>query len=73
MIRGSPASLAFDLDLTIPHHYHHQWRYSPESGLGLPYGFRNRKITMWVISSTINLILVILIPETSSGEATTDI
>jgi hypothetical protein len=34
-----------------------------------------RYITMWVISPTINLILVILIqpPETSSGEATTDI
>jgi hypothetical protein len=32
-------------------------------------------ITMWVISPTINLILVILIqpPETSSGEATIDI
>jgi hypothetical protein len=56
------------------HHHHHQWRYSPESGLGLPYGFRDRYITMWVISPTINLVLVILIqPETSSGEATIDI
>jgi hypothetical protein len=44
-------------------------------GLGLPYGFRDRYITMWVISLTINLVLVILIqpPETYSGEATTDI
>jgi hypothetical protein len=34
-----------------------------------------RYITMWVVSPTINLVLVILIqpPETSSGEATTDI
>jgi hypothetical protein len=34
-----------------------------------------RYITMWVISPTINLVLVILIqlPETSSGETTTDI
>jgi hypothetical protein len=43
------------------HHHHHQWRYSPESGLGLPYGFRDRYITMWVISPTTNLVLVILI------------
>jgi hypothetical protein len=57
------------------HHHHHQWHYSPESGLVLPYGFRDRYITMWVISPTINLILVILNqpPETSSGKATTDI
>jgi hypothetical protein len=50
---------------------HYQWRYSPESGLGLPYGFRDRYITMWVISPTISLVLVILIqpPETSSSEA----
>jgi hypothetical protein len=43
-------------------------------GLGLSYGFRDRYITMWVISPTINLVLVILIqpPDTSSGEATTD-
>jgi hypothetical protein len=59
-------------------HHRHQWRYSPESGLGLPYGFRDRYITMWVISPTINLVLVILIiliqpPDTSSGEATIDI
>jgi hypothetical protein len=60
----------------LNHHYHHhQWRYSPESGLGLPYGFRDRYITMCVISPTINLVLAILIqpPETSSGEATIDI
>jgi hypothetical protein len=57
------------------HHHHHQWHYSPESGLGLPYGFRDRYITIWIISPTINLIIVILIqpPETSSGEATIDI
>jgi hypothetical protein len=56
------------------HHHHYQWHYSPESGLGLPHGFRD-DITMWVISPTIDLVLVILIrpPETSSGEATTDI
>jgi hypothetical protein len=56
----------------VCHHHHHQWRYSPESGLGLPYGFRDR---MWIISPTINLVLVILIQlsETSSGEATIDI
>jgi hypothetical protein len=56
------------------HHHHHQWHNSPESGLGLPYGFRD-DIKMWVISPTIDLILVILIrpPETSSGEATVDI
>jgi hypothetical protein len=56
-------------------HHHHHWRYSPESGLGLPYRFRDRYITMWVISPTINLVLVILIqpPEISSGEATIDI
>jgi hypothetical protein len=36
------------------HHHHHQSHYSPESGLGLPYGFRD-DITMWVISPTINL------------------
>jgi hypothetical protein len=57
------------------HHHHHQWRYNPESDLGLPYGFRDRYITMWVISPTINLVLVILIqpPETYSGEASIDI
>jgi hypothetical protein len=46
----------------------------PVSGLGLPYGFRY-DITMWVISPTIDLVLVILIrpPETSNGEATIDI
>jgi hypothetical protein len=57
------------------HHHHNQWRYSPESGLGLPYRFRDRYITMWVISRTINLVLIILIqpPETYSGEATVDI
>jgi hypothetical protein len=56
------------------YHHHHQWHYSPESELGLPYGFRDRYITMWVVSPTINLILVILIrpSETSSGKATTD-
>jgi hypothetical protein len=40
------------------------------------YGFRDSLyITMWVISPTINLFLVILIqpPETFSGEATIDI
>jgi hypothetical protein len=37
------------------HHHHHQWHCSPESGLGLPNGFRDRFITMWVISHTINL------------------
>jgi hypothetical protein len=42
-------------------HHHHQWRHSPESGLGLPCGFRDRYITKWVISPTINLLLVILI------------
>jgi hypothetical protein len=41
-------------------YYHHQWHYSPESVLGLPYGFSD-DITMWVISPTIDLILVILI------------
>jgi hypothetical protein len=56
------------------HHHHHQWRYSPESDFGLPYGFRDRYITMRVISPTINLILVILIQtETSSGGVTVDI
>jgi hypothetical protein len=52
--------------------HHHQWCYSPESGLGLPYGFCDRYITTWVISPTSNLVLVILIqpPETSSDEAT---
>jgi hypothetical protein len=55
-------------------HRHYQWHYSPESGLGLPYGFRD-DITMWAISPTSDLVLVILIrpPETSSGEATIDI
>jgi hypothetical protein len=54
------------------HHHHHQSRCSPESGLGLPYRFRDRYITMWVISPTINLVLIILIqpPETSSGGTT---
>jgi hypothetical protein len=48
------------------HHHHHQWHDSPESGRGLPYGFRD-DITMWVISSMIDLVLVNLIrlPETS--------
>jgi hypothetical protein len=52
-------------------HHHHQWRYSPEPGLGPPFGFRDRYITMWVISSIIKLVLVILIqpPGTSSSEA----
>jgi hypothetical protein len=54
--------------------HNHQWHYSPESGLGLPYWFHD-DITMWVISSTIDLVVVNLIrpPETSSGEATIDI
>jgi hypothetical protein len=46
--------------VTKTYHHHHQWRYSPELGLGLPLGFRDN-ITMWVISPTIDLILVILI------------
>jgi hypothetical protein len=38
------------------HHHHHQWHYSPEPGLALPYGFRDRKITIWVVNPTINLV-----------------
>jgi uncharacterized membrane protein len=41
--------------------HHHQWRYSPESGLGLPYGFRDRYFTMWVISPTISQTSIVLI------------
>jgi hypothetical protein len=41
-------------------HHHQQWHCSPESGLGLPSGFRD-DITMCVISPTIDLILVTLI------------
>jgi hypothetical protein len=61
------------ISLTVGYH-HHQWHYSPELGVDLPYGFRD-DTTMWVISSTIDLVLVNLIrlPETSSGEATIDI
>jgi hypothetical protein len=57
----------------VHHHHHHQCHCSPGRALAsLSYFVMVRHITMWVISSTINLILVTLIrpPETSSGDAT---
>jgi hypothetical protein len=58
------------------HHHHHQWRYSLESGLGLPYGFRDSQVYYDVgYQPHDQPVLVSLIqpPETSNGEATIDI